>query len=280
MDGTTYRGGMYREKPAYALLKEIMDDAGYGYTLDSTLRNVAVTGYLPICSHREALQHLAFAIGGYVSTARSGTVNIMAFPDFSNIPTVSIGRDRKFVGTKVKMRSLVTGVNVKAHEYSLSDTVEELCKVTLTEGRNEILFSEPAAELSVVGGTLAESGVNYCIVEGEADAVCTVSGRKYVDTEKTVTVRMEELPAGDKENNIDADSTLLNSTNAEKAAQRLFAYYQYRIEQDISFVMQEEQVGLLADIETEYGVYRGSVLESMDTDLTGGFVTKAVTIGE
>lgn len=280
MDGTTYRGGMYREKPAHALLKEIMDDAGFGYTLDSTLRNVAVTGYLPICSHREALQHLAFAIGGYVSTARSGTVNIMAFPDFSNIPTVSIGRDRKFVGTKVKLRSLVTGVNVKAHEYSLSDTVEELCKVTLTEGRNEILFSEPAAELSVVGGTLAESGVNYCIVEGEADAVCTVSGRKYVDTEKTVTVRMAELPAGDKENNIDADSTLLNSTNAEKAAQRLFAYYQYRIEQDISFVMQEEQVGLLADIETEYGVYRGSVLESMDTDLTGGFVTKAVTIGE
>ena len=45
-------------------------------------------------------------------------------------------------------------------------------------------------------------------------------------------------------------------------------------------MMQEEQVGLLADIETEYGVYRGSVLESMDTDLTGGFVTKAVTIGE
>ena len=73
---------------------------------------------------------------------------------------------------------------------------------------------------------------------------------------------------------------MLNSTNAEKAEQRLFAYYQYRIEQDISFVMQEEQVGLLADIETEYGVYRGSVLESMDTDLTGGFVTKAVTIGE
>lgn len=280
MDGTNYKGGIYKGKPAYELLEEIMDDAGFGYTLDSSLRNVPVTGYLPICSHREALQHLAFAIGGYVTTARSGTVNIVAFPDWSNIPTVSIGRDRKFIGTKVKMRSLVTGVNVKAHEYSLSDEVEELCKVTLADGRNEILFSEPAAEITISAGTLVESGVNYCIVEGTADTVCTVSGKKYVDTEKTVTVKMAELPAGDKENNVDADSTLLNSANARSAAQRLFDYYQYRIEQDISFVMKEETVGLLADIETEYGVYRGSVVESMDTDLTGGFVTKAVTVGE
>ena len=178
------------------------------------------------------------------------------------------------------MRSLVTGVNVKAHEYSVSETVEEICKVTLTAGRNEILFGEPVANVSVSGGTLVESGVNYCIVEGAADTVCVVSGKKYVDTEKTVTVKMAELPAGDKENNIDADSTLLNSANAQAAAQRLFDYYQYRIEQDISFIMKEETVGLLADIETEYGVYRGSVLESMDTDLTGGFATKAVTVGE
>ena len=280
MDGTTYKGGIYANKPANELLKEIMDDAGFGYTLDSTLRDVPVTGYLPICSHREALQHLAFAIGGYVTTARSGTINIVAFPDWSNIPTVTIDRGRKFIGTKVKMRSLVTGVNVKAHEYTVSDTTEELCKVTLVEGKNEILFSEPATAVSVSGGTLIESGVNYCIVEGADGTNCVVSGKKYVNTEKTVTVKMEELPAGDKENNIDADSTLLNSSNAQAAAQRLFAYYQYRIEQSISFVMKEETVGLLADIETEYGVYRGSVLESMDTDLTGGFVTKAVTVGE
>ena len=226
------------------------------------------------------LQHLAFAIGGYVTTARSGTINIVAFPDWSNIPTVIIGRDRKFLGTKVKMRSLVTGVNVKAHEYTLSSTAEELCKVTLAEGQNEILFSEPAASISVSGGTLLESGVNYCIVTGTTGATCIVSGKKYIDNEKTITVKMEELPAGDKENYVDADSTLLNSANAQAAAQRLFDYYQYRIQQDISFVMKDETVGLLADIETEYGVYRGSVLESMDTDLTGGFVTKAVTVGE
>lgn len=280
MDGTTFKGGIYTNKPAYELLEEIMDDAGFGYTLDSTLREVPVTGYLPICSHREALQHLAFAIGGYVTTARSGTVNIVAFPDWSNIPTVTIGRDRKFLGTKVKMRSLVTGVSAKAHEYTVSSETEELCKVTLVAGRNEILFSEPATSISVSGGTLVESGVNYCVVTGTAGATCIVSGKKYVDNEKTMTVKMTELPAGDKENNVDADSTLLNSTNAQAAAQRLFDYYQYRIEQDISFVMKDETVGLLADIETEYGVYRGSVIESMDTDLTGGFVTKAVTVGE
>lgn len=280
MDGTSFKGGLYINKNAYALIGEVMDDAGFGYTLDATLRDKTLTGYLPICTHREALQNIVFTIGGYVTTSRSGTINIIAFPDFNSMPTTTIDRNRKFTGTTVKMRKLVTGVDITAHDFKLSEETEEICKVSLSKGKNEILFSEPVSGIHASLGTIALSHVNYCIIESAEEGECTITGKRYQDTQKTISVRMEELPAGDKEEIAEADSTLLDGDNAFETAQRLFDYYQYRIEQSISFVARGEAVGQLADIETEYGVYRGSVIESMDIDLVGGFVSKVVTVGE
>lgn len=280
MDGTSFKGGIYSNKLVSELIEEIMTDAGFGYTLDAALSAKTVSGYIPICSHRQALQYVVFAAGGFVTTARSGAVNIKALPDLSNEPSVTIGRDRKFTGTKVKLRTLVTGVNITAHNYKLNSTAEEICTVNLGIGDNEVTFSEPCADISVSCGTIKESGTNYCIIAASEKMECIVSGKKYTDNTKVAGVKMPNLPAGEKENIIEADCTMVDSSNALQVAQNLFNYYQYRIEQNLSFVMKDENTGALADIETEYGVYRGSIIESMDTSLTGGFVTKAVTIGE
>ncbi|MDD4390583.1 MAG: hypothetical protein PHW03_07255 [Eubacteriales bacterium] len=279
MDGTTFMGGMYGGITASALIETIMDDAGFGYTLDAALSNKTVTGYLPICSHREALQHVAFAVGGYVSTARSGTVNIRPVPNLTRTPDMTIGRNRKMMGTTVKLRTLVTGVDVMEHSYTLESTKTEACKVSLSVGLNTVIFGEPFSDVETNLGTITESGVNYCIINATVAGECTIIGYRYTDNTKTVSVRMIDLPAGEKENIVSADSTLLGAGNAAEVAQRLFNYYQYRIEQSINLVADEERVGSLVDIETEYGVYRGSIIESMDTSLTGGFVSKVVTIG-
>ena len=92
---------------------------------------------------------------------------------------------------------------------------------------------------------------------------------------------MTQLPAGDKKNIVTAESTLISLNNATEVAQRLYEYYQYRIEQTLKLAINgEETVGQIADIETEYGVYRGSIIETLDINLTGGWITKAVVVGE
>lgn len=281
MDGTYFKGGIYSNKNAGDLIEELMTDAGFGYTLDSALASKTITGYLPIMSHKEALQNIAFAIGGYVTTARSGTINIKAFPDLSSEAVTTLTRARKFTGTIVKMRELVTGVDVTYHTYTKSAEAKEIKKVTLSIGENTVTFDSPVADLTVSQGTITESGANYCVITAASAGECTISGKQYDDVTEIVGVRMAQLPAGDKENIITAESTLISTGNAAEVAQRLYDYYQYRIEQTLKLVVNgEETVGQIADIETEYGVYRGSIIETLDINLTGGWVTKAVVVGE
>lgn len=280
MEGTTFLGDMYNNVTASNIIEEIMNDAGFGYTLDNILSSKRITGHIPICSHREALQYVVFAIGGFVTTSRSGTVNIKAIPDISDTPSVSIGMERKHIGTTVKLREYVTGVDLTEHTYTIDGTASTISTTELSQGLNYITFSSPAIELSASMGTITKSGVNYCVVNSATAGTCTITGKKYADSQKIVSVRLAEIEAGEKENIYTVDCPLINSSNSTELAQHLLDMMQYRIEQSLSFVLDGEAVGNLADIETGYGVYRGSIIESLDTDLVGGFVTKAVVVGE
>ena len=279
MDNTTFMGGLYSNYPVGDLVEDIMNSAGFGYTLDSLLAQKAVTGYIPICTSREALQNVVFAIGGFVNTSRSGTVNIKSLPNLQNNSSVTITKDRKFTGTTVKLRSLVTGVDINYHEYSLKSTKEDIVTTNVSIGDNIITFSEPVANVSVNLGTLKESGTNYCIVSSTAAGECKVSGYKYEDSTKTESVR-SEIPAGEKESITTVDCTLIETNGVSSMTQRLLNISQNRIEQDLSMILESEKSGDLVNIETDYETYRGAVVESLDMDLTGGFVTKAVVIGE
>ncbi len=279
MEGTTFMGALYQNALAADVIEEIMEDAGFGYTLDIALRDKEVTGHIPICSHREALQMVVFSIGGFVSTSRGGTVNIKEIPDITSVPTSQIGMNRKHIGTTVKLRNLVTGIDVVEHNFTLKTTTEEICKVNLEIGSNTVTFSEPAANITVSMGTITQYGVNYCIVESTVVGACTVSGKKYEDSQKTIQKRLSNIPAGEKELIEKVDCNLMNASNSSEIAQRLLDIYQYRIEQSLSFVLGSECVGDLADIETEYGVYRGAIVEKLDIDLVGGYIAKAVVVG-
>lgn len=280
MDGTTFYGGIYRNKTVRELVREITNDAGFGFTLDGALSEITLSGWIPVCSHREALQQVAIAAGGYVDTSRAGAVKIKALPDTEDI-YYTIGMDRKHVGTEVTLKSLVTGVSVTGHSYSLDSTVQKLYEDTLEAGEAEILFSEPVSVTQVTGAQLIESGVNFCRVNAASAGTVIVEGNKYEDNTKVVSVRLSALPAGEKENVLKVENaTLISSSNALAAAKRIFNYHQKRIQQNLTFVVSNEAVGGIADIETSKDKYRAAMIEKMQTDLIGGFVTKAVTVGE
>lgn len=279
MDGAYFAGGIYNNVTAGNLLETIMTDAHFGYSLDSTLASVPVSGWLPRCTHREALQQLAFAIGGYVDTSRSGTVNVWVLSDASTSNKELIGRDRKWLGTKVRLKPYVSGVSVTEHNYTMDTAASELFKGTLETGDQEILFSEPAANLTVSGAVLKESGVNHCVVTVSTAGEVTVSGKKYIDNTRIVTKKSDQILAGEKENILEVTGATLVSDGAA-AAERLFSYHQRRIEQEMNFVLGNEKPGSLVSIETSEAVWRDAVMESLDIDLTGGFAAKGVAVGE
>lgn len=281
MDGTYFNGGIYNDIAAKDLIEAIMNDAGFGYALDSGLSSIKLSGWVPRCTHREALQQAAFAVGAYVDTSRGGMIKIKALPDFDNSSSHLIGRNRKFTGTAVGLKSYVSGVSVTEHKYALGADVNELFNGEPEEGDNEILFSQPSSVTSVTGGILKESGVNRCVVTVAAAGKVIVKGKKYEDSTKIVTVKDENIIAGEKENILEiSDATLISAGNSLKAAQRVYDYYNKRIEQSISFNLKDEVPGSVADIEVYEGIFRKGVIEKLDTDLAGGFITKAVVVGE
>ena len=76
MSNTTFKGNIYEGVKALNVIDEIMNDAGFGYYVDSRIGDMKISGWLPICTHREALQQVAFALGAYVDTSRGGMVRI------------------------------------------------------------------------------------------------------------------------------------------------------------------------------------------------------------
>lgn len=114
IDGTNFAGGMYSNATASTIIQEIMTSANAEYELDSSLAGKILSGMIPVCTHREALQQVAFAIGGIVDCSRNHKIKIYPLP----IAVIGhIGKDRKFIGHKLKLKPLVTGVEVTAHNY-------------------------------------------------------------------------------------------------------------------------------------------------------------------
>ena len=67
IDGTEYMGGLWLDGITVGdLVSDIMASAGVSdlYELDADIARITLKGYLPICTHRAALQQVAFACFG------------------------------------------------------------------------------------------------------------------------------------------------------------------------------------------------------------------------
>lgn len=245
IDTTDFMGGIYSNKPVSELVAEIMTSAEVDsneYSLDSALATKTVSGYIPICTHREALQQVAFAIGAIVDCSRSKEIKIYS-QDVSNVGTIT--HDEKFTGHKVKLTTLVTGVEVTTHRYTVSVEASDAYDGTLTAGMHTLTFSEPYSQLTATGATIIESGANYAIVNVAAEGKVTLTGKPYEDSTSIVGVYASELPANAKPNVVSCDSnaTLVSNANGAEIAKRLYDFYQMRYEDSGEIVLGTQRAG-------------------------------------
>lgn len=277
IDKTTFKGGIYSSETVANIIDEIMDSADAEYDLDSSYSAVTLSGWVPICTHREALQQVAFAIGAIVDCSRGNKIYIYPISDttVSNIPS-----SRKFLGQKVTLKPIVTGVEVTAHNYTEDTTSEEIFNDTLTTGTHEIQFDEPYHDLSITGATISESGANYAILSVSSGGTVILNGQKYIDSTKIFSVYMSGLPANEKTNVLKVkDATLVSNSNGQTTAQRIYDYYQKRYKYEGQIILDSEEVGSTYTIDSLNSQKIKGVVESLEIDLTGGFLAKAVIAG-
>ena len=277
IDKTTFRGGIFADEPVPDLVDLIMTSAGAEYELDGSFSGINLSGWIPSCTHREALQQVAFAIGAVVDCSRSDKIRIC--PPAS-VSAGNIEYARKFTGQKLTLKTLVTGVEVTAHNYTESLDSVKLFDGALDAGTHEISFSEPAHTLSVTGATISESGANYAVLTVAGAGDVTLTGYKYYDGAQVFGVYASSLPANGKANVLTVpDATLISSAVGAAAAQRVYDYYQKRYENEVSVILQDEAAGEVRAVDSMYGRKILGTVEKLDIDLVGGYVADATIVG-
>ena len=275
LDSAPHRGGVY-DTTAAALAADILE--GYDYQLDPSLAQQPVRGWLPVGTRRSALQQLAFVLGAVVDCSRSDKIKIYPQP---TRPSSLITYQRKFLGSKVTLKPLITGVVVTAHQYTLGTTTEELFKDELVTGTHEIQFDSPVCCLEVTGATLQEWDNNYAILQVDNPGEVVITGRKYLETKSSVRQAARDIPANAKANELTVDSaTLVDPAAAPAVAARVLDYYAARYEQTFDMLAGDEVLADMLVVQSFGGEMVRGALESMEFDLTGGYRASVKVVGQ
>lgn len=279
LDKTRFcEGRIYESESAGDIIDAIMLSAGVEqYTISDEVREMRLTGYLPIGTHRQALQQVVFACGAVADCGRSDSIEVV-LPD--RYVSSTIGTDRKFLGTIMSLEEYVSGVAIEYQKYKLSEETKEIFDGELPAGKNRIEFSEPYSNVTVSAGSIVERKTNYIVVNMEQAGTCLISGRIWESNAITYVENLPFIAAGEQENVITfAGCTLYTMERVKELAQRLLRYYQLRQRLEIQVLLGKEQAGAWCNIRDEHGNTATTGIVSQSIDLTGGFIAKTVCKG-
>ena len=120
-------------KTAGELAADILNDAGFEYYIEDSLKDLPIYGHLPVVTHRVALQYLAFAIGAEVSCARSNKINITKNKENTQS---TITKGQKFEST-AELTDYIGSIAVTTHDLRISTE-----SASLTGINNQLIWTK------------------------------------------------------------------------------------------------------------------------------------------
>lgn len=278
---TFYEGQVYNNVRAGVILNAIFATAGIKkYVIDEEVGNTLLSGYLAIQTCRKALQQVCFACGAVADDSRSDTIKVYK-PD--RYVKSTVGTDRKFNGnTKVSLEKYISGVNIEMKNYALEEKNSDIYKKTLPAGDTKITFSSPYLPSSITAsvGTLKEVKTNYLIINMPDAGQCQITGIKYANTTFSYEKHVDKIESGETENiKKYSGCTIYNADILPDIADYLLGYHALRKKVGMKYLVDLEQVGNWANINSIGGKTSTTLIESQTLDLTGGFIATATCRG-
>lgn len=272
LDNQQFLGGIYTRKKVPDLFREIMDGEGIEYFLDDIYWESVISGYLPICNKRKALQQLAFAIGAVVDTSYDRQLYI--YPQQTEV-TGAFTANRIFPGLAIGHSDIITGVRIYAHNYSKGIQVAELFKGELN-GEAVVEFSEPHFDLSTTGGIIMRSGVNYAVIRGTGAEV-VLSGTKYEHS--TIAIVKENPQITQNKNIVEVkDATLVTADSASDVLERVYSYCMNNEQVSFRGVIEDQELGSVVNVDTGFKGIKTGTITKLDFQFSRRKITAEVTI--
>lgn len=219
----SFLGGMFEDAPLEEVVAKILGN--WPFEIHPHFNGITVTGYLPVCTQREALQQLAFAVGAIISTKGDAKIRFLPVPA---VTTAKFTPSEIFLGGSVKTSPRVAKVQVTSHAYVAADTEQILVQDETINGENVLItFDAPHHSYTIIGGEITDSDVNWVTIT--ADGKVTIKGKDFTHNTVVHTKRNPAAVAKEQSNYIPvSEVTLINSSNVAAALNRLFSVYQLR----------------------------------------------------
>ena len=234
LDGQVHMGGMYNNVNVPVLIADIMGTVPY--ILDNSLASKKINGYLPIQKRRDALRCVAFCLNAMVDTSRSDVVTIKPYPETQSS---SISKDR-IVSVETTEENIKTKFEINTVIYQPNSEVTEIYNETVN-GTIYVTFSQPMHDLSIVGGTIVQSDVNYAIISGSGNVV--LSGQGYEQITQTISKTNPYTVSTDIEK-VESMNTTIVSNN--QTLLNSYKFIQFKIKS--TFKLSAERVGDIVDL--------------------------------
>ena len=268
-----YLGGIYNAVPVETLLDDILD--GRAWQLDAAFAGQPVTGYLPVCTRREALQQLSFALGAAVSTQGTDAIVLAPLPEAVG---ATFAAGSIFPGAKIESRQRVARIDLTAHRYTPSTAMDTLIDGEEITGTGLLItFDQPHHSYAITGGTITASGANWVTIT--ADGPVTLTGLGYLHAAAVYTRRNATATAAERSNVLTVDgATLVHDGNAAAVMDRLYATAQLRQTLTQDAVIADQRAGQRAASINPWGRKTQGYITAMHSTFTRTGHTASVTI--
>ena len=256
------------------------DDTGFTFDIDSSLLSEYVDGWVPLYqSCRDVLQNICFALGAYITCARSSSIRIIPMELAEDVTVFDYTLTNSDLANRnIRQIPLVTGVRMTAHYWQ--DTTEfanhQIYDDNIATGTYKFLVPEDAMLTGTVKSGTATVNLTlarlYCIVEVTGAGTLDLEiqdARKHVREEHEQAVT--GLPSGTPDNFIEIeDAYFITPTNVDTVLQRLVDYYSQKFELKSRLFASDIAVAdsIEADTQKSTKVFNG-IIEKAEINLVG-----------
>lgn len=259
-------GGIYNGIKLAELLREIIGTV-FSYTVDASVQDIPVYGWLPIDTRRNNLHKVLFATGITVDKSANG-ITLFTAP---TIPPVYALGDVYEHGS-ITEDAPATYIGVTEHTYTALPDDEYITVVdgyvTMTDvitplGRSEyaalVTFAEPLHDLRITDGTIIESGANYAVISATVNTV--LEGQRYTHVERVISVNN----AGSDPNEYSVtDCGVISVLNSENVLAKMAGYYRNTDKVNLPFVFTTQNCGDKVSFTDPFDQPSEGIIESMD----------------
>lgn len=276
-DQSNYEGNVWEIGEAATVTQvaaDILNQSSFTWDVEDAVRNLKIEGELKNMSRREALKNLAFACNLQIKSTREGTLFIRKAPiNVENKIAYSMQADDH----KIEKKDYYTKIIRNETRFLKNYTNTEIYNSELSEGVHNIECSTPMHSFEIKGGKIIKSAPFNVVVKVDKTQTVKITGKGFSENRRVASYEIAAEDGKEKELVLQ-DIGIISNVDLLKA---IYDYYKNVYSDSGTVFLSENNIeaGDYISVKSQDGKYISGYVESLEIDLTGGFLGKLKIVG-